>query len=313
MLLSKVINSKKLIIMDHLSRIGIFIAVVKNQSFAGAARELGITSSAVSKKVQNLEHELQVKLLNRTTRKVSPTEEGAIYFERSARALEDLQEAKEQVHALKTTPKGSLRVSIPLSLGINYLIDEVAAFAKKYPDIHLDVSFDDRIVDIVAEGFDLVVRISELKDSSLIARRLAPCPFVICASREYLEKHGALNSPEDLTNHNVLAYTRNTGLHEWRYQDGEGQSSHVSLGGTFKSDSGQMMCGAALQGIGIAILPIFYVAEHLKSGVLIEILPSYTTWPDRDIHAVFMPNRYLSTRLRLLVDHLTAVCKTLPW
>jgi DNA-binding transcriptional LysR family regulator len=299
--------------MDHLSRIGIFVAVVKNQSFAGAARELGITSSAVSKQVQNLENELQIKLLNRTTRKVSATEEGAIFFERAARALEDLHEAKEQVHELKTNPKGSLKVSIPLSLGINYLSKDIAAFAKQYPDIHLDVSFDDRIVDIVSEGFDLVIRISELRDSSLIARRLAPCPFAICASSEYLKTHGPLNSPEDLADHNVLAYTRNTGLHEWRYKARNGKGGQVSLKGTFKSDSGQMMCEAALQGIGIAILPIFYVAEHLKTGSLIKILPQYTTWPNRDIHAVFMPNRYLSTRLRLFVDHLATVCKSLPW
>jgi len=299
--------------MDHLSRIGIFIAVVKNQSFASAARELGITSSAVSKQVQNLENELQVKLLNRTTRRVSATEEGAIFFERAARALEDLHEAKEQVLELKTNPKGSLKVSIPLSLGISYLIKEIAAFAKQYPDIHLDVSFDDRIVDVVSEGFDLVIRISELRDSSLITRRLAPCPFVVCASNEYLKTHGNLNSPEDLAQHNVLAYTRNTGLHEWRYKTLDGKNGQVSLRGTFKSDTGQMMCEAALQGIGIAILPIFYVAEHLKTGSLIKILPDYTTWPDRNIHAVFMPNRYLSTRLRLFVDHLATVCKSLPW
>lgn len=299
--------------MDHLSRIGIFIEVVKNHSFAGAAKVLGITSSAVSKQVQNLENELQVKLLNRTTRKVSTTEEGAIFFERAARALEDLNEAQEQVHELKTNPKGSLKISIPLSLGINYLIKEIAAFAKQYPDIHLDVSFDDRIVDVVSEGFDLVIRISELRDSSLIARRLAACPFVICASHEYLKTHGALNSPDDLTNHNVLAYTRNTGLHEWRYKGADGQNGQVSLKGTFKSDTGQMMCEAALQGIGIAILPIFYVAEHLKSGSLVQILPEYITFPNRDIHAVFMPNRYLSTRLRLFVDHLAIVCKSLPW
>lgn len=299
--------------MDHLSRIGIFIAVVKNQSFAGAARELGITSSAVSKQVQNLESELQVKLLNRTTRKVAATEEGAIFFERSARALEDLQEAKEHINELKTNPKGSLKVSIPLSLGINYLIKDIAAFAKQYPDIHLDVSFDDRIVDIVSEGFDLVIRISELKDSSLIARKLALCPFAICASPEYLNSHSQIHGPEDLADHNVLAYSRNTGSHEWRYKDQDGQSGQVSLTGTFKSDTGQMMCEAALQSVGIAILPIFYVAQHLKSGALIKVLPDYTTWPHRDIHAVFMPNRYLSTRLRLFVDHLATVCKALPW
>ncbi len=299
--------------MDQVSRIGIFIAVVKNQSFAGAARALGLTSSAISKQVQNLENELQVKLLNRTTRKVSTTEEGAIFYERSARALEDLQEAREQVHHLKSHPKGSLKVSVPQSLGINYLSKEIAAFAKKYPDIHLDISLDDRIVDIVNEGFDLVIRISDLQDSSLIARRLAPCPLVMCASAEYINARGDLKKPEDLINHNVLAYTRNTGLHEWRYKAPNGKNGQVNLNGTFKSDTGQMLCEAVVQGIGIAILPIFYVADHIKTGALIRLLPEYTTSPDREISAVFMPNRYLSTRLRLFVDRMATVCKSLPW
>jgi DNA-binding transcriptional LysR family regulator len=299
--------------MDHISRIGIFIAVVKNQSFANAARELGITSSAVSKQVQNLEHELQVKLLNRTTRKVTATEEGVIFFERALRALEDLHEAKEQIQELKSNPKGSIKVSIPLSLGIKYLTKEIASFAMQYPDIHLDINCDDRIVDIVNEGFDLAIRISELRDSSLITKRLAPCPFVVCASPEYLLSHMKVKSPEDLIYQNVLAYTRNTALHEWRYKTPECRNGQVSLKGSFKSDTGQMMCEAALQGIGIAILPIFYVADHLKTGSLVEILPDYITWPNRDIHVVFMPNRYLSTRLRLFVDHLTKACKSLPW
>lgn len=299
--------------MNHLSRIEIFIAVVKNQGFAGAARELGITSSAVSKQIQNLEYDLEVKLLNRTTRKVSVTEEGAIYFERALRAVEDLQEAKEQIQELKTNPSGSLKISIPLTLGAKYLKSEISAFAKKYPDIHLNVSFDDRFVDMVNEGFDLVVRIGELKDSSLMVRRLASCPFVLCASPEYINNHEEIHEPQDLSRHNVLAYTRNSGLHEWRYVDDNGNNGQVPLKGTFKSDNGQMMCEAALAGIGIAMLPIFYVAEHIKSGSLISLLPNFTTQPTRDIHAVFMPNRFLSARLRLMIDHLSDACKLLPW
>lgn len=299
--------------MDNISRIEIFSAVVKNQSFAAAARELGITSSAVSKQVQNLEHELQVKLLNRTTRKVSTTEEGAIFFERASRVLEDLYEAKEHIQDLKAHPKGTLKVSIPHNLGTKYLTECISEFAKKYPDIHLHVSFEDRIVDILQEGFDVVIRISELKDSSLIARRLAPCPIVLCASPDYINQNDQLNTPKDLAKHNVLAYTRNTNLHEWRYKDPDGNNDQVTLSGTFKSDSGLMLCDAAVKGIGIAILPVFYVADHLKNGSLISLLPDYTTWPDRDIHAVFMPNRYLLVRLRLFVDHIAAACKQLPW
>ncbi len=299
--------------MDHLSRIGIFIKVVKNASFAGAARELGITSSAVSKQIQNLEFELQTKLLNRTTRHVSVTEEGAIFFERASRAMEDLQEAKEQIHELKSCPHGTLKVSIPFSVGVKYLGKAIASFAKQYPDVNLDLSFDDRYVDISAEGFDLAIRIGALPDSSLISRRLASCPIYICASPEYIEKHGTPQHPQELAEHNVLAYTRNQSPHEWRYKDPNGKEGHVKLQGTFKCDTGEMMREAVIEGVGIAILPIFYIAEPLKEGLIKQVLPEYVTWPNRDIHAVFMPNRYLSTRLRLFVDHLTVACKSLPW
>ncbi len=299
--------------MDNLSRVGIFVAVVKNESFVSAARDLGITSSAVSKQVQNLEHDLEVKLLNRTTRKVSLTEEGALFFERASRALEDIEEATEQIHELKACPRGSLKISMPHGLSAHYLKKDIAAFARQYPDIHLDISFDDRFVDIVSDGFDIVVRIGSLQDSSLIARRLASCPITVCASPEYLESHGKLEAPEDLVEHNMLAYNRNTRLHEWRYKCPDGKYGQVSLNGTFKSDNGQMLSEAAIHGIGVAILPIFYVADHLKTGALKQVLTDYTASPQRDIQAVFMPNRYLSTRLRLFVDHLTEICKNLPW
>lgn len=299
--------------MDHVSRVGVFIEVVKEQSFAGAARVLGITSSAVSKQVQNLEHDLQVKLLNRTTRNVSVTEEGAIYFERAARALEDLQEAREQIYELKSRPRGRLKISLPQSLGIKYLGQAIVEFAADYPEVELDVSLDERFVDIVNEGFDLAVRIGSLEDTSLVARRMASCPLVICASANYLEAHGTPLKPDDLTNHNVLAFTGNSGLHEWRYQDAVGQYGQVGLNGNFKSDSGDILCRAALEGVGIAILPIFYVAEHIKNQELYPVLSSYVTSPNRDIYAVFQPNRFQSTRQRLLVDHLVSTCRQLPW
>jgi DNA-binding transcriptional LysR family regulator len=299
--------------MNQISRIGIFIAVVKNASFAGAARDLGITSSAVSKQIQNLEHELQVKLLNRTTRKVSVTEEGAVFFERAGRALDDLQEAQEQIQELKARPRGSLKISLPFSFGTHYLGPAVAAFAMQYPEVELDVSFDDRVVDIIGDGYDLSVRIGHLKNSSLISRRLASCPFVICASPDYLKKHGTPSHPQEIAVHNVLAYTRNKSLHEWRYKDPNGKEGHVNLKASFKSDTGAMLCEAALAGLGIVILPIFYAADSLDSGQLVSILPQYVTWPNRDIHALFLPNRYLSARLRLFVDHITMTCKSLPW
>ncbi len=299
--------------MDHLSRISIFLEVVKQSSFGGAARQLGITSSAVSKQIQNLEHDLQTKLLDRTTRSVSVTEEGAIFFERAGRAMEDLAEAEEQIHELKSCPRGTLKISIPLGFGMRYLRKSIAEFARKYPQVSLDLSFDDRFVNITEEGVDMVIRIAALPDSSLIARRLASCPTYMCASPEYLERHGTPQHPDDLAAHNVLAYTRNQTLQEWRYMDKSGQVGQIKLHGTFRCDTGGMLREAALEGIGITSLPIFYLADDFKTGALKCILPDYTTWPRRDIHAVFMPNRYLSTRLRLFVDHMTKACKQLPW
>lgn len=299
--------------MDHISRVGVFIAVVKAASFAGAAQALGITSSAVSKQIQNLEQDLQVKLLNRTTRNVSPTEEGAVYFERAARALEDLKEAEDQINELKSHPRGPLKVSLPQSLGIKYFGVAIAGFAAKYPEVTLDVSLDDRLVDIASEGFDLVVRIGSLKDTSLIARRLADCPLVLCASPDYLKARGTPQDPDDLARHNVLAFTGNRGPHEWRYTDATGHTGQVSLSGNFKADSGEILCRTALLGVGIVILPIFYVAEHLENRDLQIVLPGLVTAPKREIFAVFPPNRFQSTRLRLFVDHLVATSRQLPW
>ncbi|MCD8526100.1 MAG: LysR substrate-binding domain-containing protein [Alphaproteobacteria bacterium] len=294
--------------MDNLSRIGIFVEVARQESFAAAARELGITSSAVSKQVQNLEYDLKTKLLNRTTRKVSLTEEGALFFERSRRALEDLKEAADQMNELKATPRGTLKVSVPMALGVKYLKEPIAEFARLYPDVHLDIQFDDRLINIAEEGFDLVIRIGVLSDSSMIARKLAPAPAHVCGCPNYFKKYGIPKTPEELAEHNVLAYTRNKGAHEWRYKGPDGVEGLVGLKSTFKCDAADMMLAAACEGIGLIISPIFFVKEELESGKLVSVLNDYTMWPERNLYAIFPPNRYLSTRLRLFVDHLDRYC-----
>lgn len=294
--------------MDSLSRIGIFVEVAKQESFAGAARALGITSSAVSKQVQNLEHELKTKLLNRTTRKVSLTEEGALFLDRAGRALEDIEEAKEQINELKATPRGTLRVSVPMSFGISHLKRPIAEFATLYPDVTLDVSFDDRLVDIAEEAFDVVIRIGVLRDSAMIARKLADAPVHVYTSPAYLARHGIPASADDLARHNVLAYTRNRGAHEWRYKAPDGREGVVPLQSSFRADAAEMMIEAACRGIGIMISPAFFVAEALAENRLVRILADHTAWPERGVYALFPPNRYLSTRLRLFVDYLDAYC-----
>ncbi len=300
--------------MDHLSRIGVFLEVVKQQSFAGAARRLGITSSAVSKQVQNLERELQVKLLNRTTRQVSVTEEGAIFSERAARALEDLREAEDHIHDMKAAPRGSLKMGMPQSFGIRYLTGPVADFARTYPEVELDVRMDDRMVNVAAEEFDAVIRIGALKDSSLIARKLATCPVALCASPAYLERKGTPRSPGDLAEHDGVIYTRTARQYQWGFRHREtGETGTAEISPVFHSDSGDMILEATLQGIGISAQPMFYVFDHLRDGRLVTLLPDWETMPERNIYVLFSRNRYLSKRLRLFIDHLTDICAGLPW
>lgn len=293
--------------MDHLSRIGVFVEVARQGGFAAAARALGLTSSAVSKQVQNLEHELRVKLLNRTTRQVALTEEGALFFERAQRALADLREATAQVHELRETPRGPLRISVPSSFGTAHLAGPIAAFARTWPDVHLDVHFDDRMVDIAAESFDLAIRIGALKDSTMTARKLSDCPFVVCAAPDYWAAQGVPRGPVDLARGNVLAYTRQ-GAHEWRYRAADGTVGMVGLAGTLRSDTAEMMIAAACAGLGAIIVPRIFVGSYLADGRLVAVLEDYTTMPERAIWAVFPPNRYMSTRLRLFVDHIGRTC-----
>jgi DNA-binding transcriptional LysR family regulator len=183
--------------MSQLSKVAAFIEVAKHESFAAAARSLGLTGPAVSKQVQALEEQLGVKLLYRTTRKVSLTEEGALYFERARKALEDLDEAEQQIQELKACPTGKLKINAPSSFGNQYLAKPITEFAKLYPDVELDVDFDDRWVDVIGEGYDVVIRIDALEDSSLIARKLASCPIALCASPNLLKSKGHPKHPRN--------------------------------------------------------------------------------------------------------------------
>jgi DNA-binding transcriptional LysR family regulator len=299
--------------MDHLSRVALFLEVAKEQSFAAAARNLGMTGPALSKQVHNLEEQLGVRLLHRTTRQVTLTEEGAIYSERARRALEDLQEAQNHVQELKAKPMGLLRVNAPMSFGRQYLTAPIASFAREYPDVRLEVDFDDRLVDVIGEGYDVVVRISALKDSTLIARRLAPCPVVLCASADYAKKNRLPQTPQELSAHRSILYTRNGAMTEWRYLAPDGTRNSVTLSRSFMANSSEMMGEACLQGVGIALLPIFAVAPYLASGQLVHVLPDHQTLPEINIYALFPPNRHLSHKVRLFVNWLAESSKALPW
>lgn len=299
--------------MDHVSRVDVFIQVAKQQSFAGAARVLGLTGPAVSKQVQALEEKLGVKLLYRTTRRVSLTEEGALYFDKARKAMEDLREAEQQLQEMKECPTGKLKVNAPMSFGRQYLVEPIAQFAQQYPDVELEVDFDDRWVDVVGEGFDVVIRIGVLEDSTLIARKLADCPIVLCAAKSCIERNGEPGSTDALASYPAVIYSRHGHSEDWHFIDQNDQTGSVKLNAVFSGNTAEMQVEACRQGIGVALLPMFCVHDHLKSGELVRLLPQYRTHPARGIFAMFPQNRHLATRVRLFVDHLSEVGRQFPW
>jgi DNA-binding transcriptional LysR family regulator len=299
--------------MDHISRVGVFLEVVKNESFAGAARALGLTGPAISKQIKSLEDQLGVKLLSRTTRHVGLTEEGAIYFEKARQALEDLDEAEQQIQELKACPTGKLKVNAPMSFGTQFLTRPIAAFAEHYPEVELEIDFDDRWVDVVAEGFDVVIRIGSLEDSTLIARKLAPCPIKLCAGEKLIEKYGLPVSVEQLSAYPGIVYNRHSQKEEWRYRDNNDVIGTQTLNRNFAANTAEMQLEACLRGLGVSLLPAFSADTYLKSGELVALFPDYPTHPEPGIYALYPQNRYLSTRTRLFVDWLSNASEDFTW
>jgi len=288
--------------MDRVTSLSIFAKVVEGSSFAAAARHFGLSPAMVSKHINALEERLGARLLNRTTRQVSPTEIGREFYERSTRILADLDEAEQAASALQATPKGLLRLNGPLSFGIRHLAPAILDYLAACSGAEIDVTLSDRVVDLVDEGFDVAIRIARLADSSLIARRIAPCRIVACASPAYLRKHGAPLRPADLAGHNCLGYSYAALRNEWRFTGPDGVDS-VRVTGRLNANNGDVLRLAALRGEGIVIQPTFLIGDDLASGELVPILPGFV--PDElVIQAVYPHSRHLSVKVRSFIDFL---------
>lgn len=288
--------------MDRLRAMEAFVRVVEKGGFTAAAEDLRLSRAMVSKHVQDLEAHLGARLLNRTTRKLSLTEAGRVYYDRSTQLLAELAETEEAVGELQVKPRGRLKASSPVSFGSLHLAAVIADYMAAHPDVAVELTLNDRIVDLVEEGYDVAVRIARLADSSLIARRLAPCRFVVCASRGYLKRHGQPQHPADLAQHNCLGYSYSAASDEWRF-DGPDGSTSVQLKGTLQANNGDALCAAAVAGAGIAILPTFITGSDMISGRLIPILTPYQI-PEAAIYAVYPSSRHLSPKVRSFVDFL---------
>jgi len=288
--------------MDKLEAMNAFARVVAAGSYAEAARRLGLTRSAVSKAVMELEQLLGARLLDRTTRRVTPTEVGLAYYERCMSILAEVEETELQVSRLHDEPKGVLKINAPMSFGTLYLGAAVADFMARYPDLKIELMLNDRYIDPLEEGVDITVRIGELPDSSLIARRLAPARRVLAASPEYLARNGAPKSAEDLAAHRCLTYGQMAAVHRWTLQRGD-ETFSVPIASSLCSNNGDVLRAAALAGNGITNLPTFIVGPDIEAKRLKLVLPE-TPPSELGIYALFAPNRYLAAKTRVLVDFL---------
>ncbi|CUW38183.1 Transcriptional regulator(Winged helix-turn-helix transcription repressor DNA-binding,6-286) [Magnetospirillum sp. XM-1] len=288
-----------------------FVRVAETGSFSEAARRLGLSKSMISRQVSALEADLGVRLLHRTTRSLSPTEAGRAYLERCQRILADLDEANLLVSHLQAVPRGRLRVSAPLSFGIGHLSACLPGFLERYPEIELEMGFTDRHVDLVEEGWDVAVRIGRLADSSLIVRRLAPVRRLAAASPAYLERRGAPTRPEELAAHDCL--THGNAVHsEWRFVGDDGKPLQVEVGGRFHADNGDVLRDMALAGMGIVLLPSFFLGDDIRAGTLVPLLERYVPL-DSSLNAVYPHGRHLSPKVRAFVDHLAGTFGPEPY
>lgn len=289
--------------MDAIEGLPVFVRTVREGSFSAAARALDLTPSAVSKQIGRLEDRLSVRLFNRTTRRLSLTEEGAAFYERASRILADLEDAAECVSSLKAVPRGRLRVTLPTAYGILHLLPALPDFMARCPEVTLEIDLNDRIVNMVEEGFDLALRVGDLEDSSLIGRRLAPNRRVLAAAPSYLAERPAPARPEDLAAHSCLVYTYRAQRHDWHLVDESGRESVVAVAGNLETNNPMMLREAALAGLGVVLLPLWIIGPDLKAGRLQHLLPTHH-WPDSAIQAVYPPGRHLSAKVRSFLDFL---------
>ncbi len=289
--------------MDRLTALKIFCQVVERGSFVEASRHLGLSPAAISKNIGELEEHLTVRLLNRTTRRMSVTEAGMRYYERISRILDDLAEADRTLGPLQNMPSGVLRVSAPMTWALTLLSPAIPRFLDRYPDLSLDLQLEDRRIDIIKDGYDIAIRGSDnLEDSSLIARKIMTMPHVVCGAPSYFTRHGIPETPTDLKNHNCIQFTLSGHANEWEFKRAN-RSVRVPINGRYKVTSSLAVRDALHAGLGISLIPLLYVREDLEQGRLRTVLHDWTA-VETSIYAVYPAGRHVAAKVRVFVDFL---------
>ena len=297
--------------MDKFHEMKVFSAVVEAGSFTGATRTLDMSKAAVSRYVAELEERLGVRLLHRTTRKLSPTSEGEIFYARCRELLDNLNEAEAEITARSGEAHGLLKVNVPVTFGLMHLAPLWPTFLARHSSLDLDITLSDRVVDLVEDGFDLAVRIGQLPASSLISRKLASTRMILCASPGYLERHGEPRRPDELLRHDVISYSLFSAGETWSFQGPDGDVS-VKVAPRVRTNSGDTCRAAALQHQGIILQPTFIVGKDLAQGTLREILPAFRSI-ELGIYAVYPSRKFVSPKVRLLIDFLVEAFAIPMW
>ena len=292
--------------VDRLECDRMFIAVMEAESFVGASQKLGTSPTQASKLVSRLENELGVRLLNRTTRSVSPTEAGQAYYERLQPLLEELETLDLEVRNISQKPRGRLRMTAPLTFGVLELAPALNDFASRYPDIELDVSFSDRVANLVEEGFDVAVRVGRPRDSSLMMRKLLEVRIVVVASPAYLQQHPEPATPGHLSEHACIIDTNFREPKRWPFRgDGGEGAEFVAVNGRIRYSNGEACLGAAEAGLGLACVPEFLARDAIRAGRVVRLLREFETDP-YDVHVLYPHKLHLAAKVRLLVEFLAA-------
>ncbi|WP_258394913.1 LysR family transcriptional regulator [Pseudomonas fluorescens] len=287
--------------MDELSA---FVAVAETSSFTAAAKVVGRDATILSRRLTQLEARLGVQLLSRTTRQVNLTEVGALYYQSVRALLDDLDCANQEATNFASTPQGLLRISLPVTFGRRWIAPLLPTFMDRYPNIRVDARYADRHVDVVAEGFDVAIRVGALRDNSLVAHQIAPYRNLLYAAPSYLAAHGQPRTPEELVEFSCLGFTNHSTWPDWVLKQGT-QRRTVRPTGPLVSDSSEALLQAAIAGIGIIFMPTWLVAPSVRSGELVQLLPDWQGSEERGVYVVMPPGRLIPSKTRLFVDEIT--------
>jgi DNA-binding transcriptional LysR family regulator len=297
--------------MDLTSELAFFHQLAKTGSLTATARELNLTPPAVSKRLAQLEARLGVRLLNRTTRKVSLTEEGELYYREAARILSDIEQLEQTITSRRAAPRGLVRVNATFGFGHRYIAPAISKFVRQYPEVRVQLELTDTPINLADQGYDIGIRLGKLEDASMFARPIAHNRYILSAAPAYLKRQGTPKHPAELARHDCLVIRENDAYGVWKFTH-KSETETVRVSGTLASNNGEVVRNWALEGHGIMLRSEWDLADHLRRGKLIEVLPEWRG-PEADIHAVFPQRLHLSAKVRVLIDFLVETFADPPW